>query len=95
MCVSLCTTSPNFVLRYDILYAEKQEVEDKFLHYRREVKNTSSGSAAKEVRILKSVVRNLEEELMHEKSKNQRSTSKRNQEYKALLEEVVTGFMLP
>ncbi|KAJ8044745.1 Coiled-coil domain-containing protein 61 [Holothuria leucospilota] len=74
--------------QYDILYAEKQEVEDKFLHYRREVKNTSSGSAAKEVRILKSVVRNLEEELMHEKSKNQRSTSKRNQEYKSLLEEL-------
>ncbi|PIK41326.1 putative coiled-coil domain-containing protein, partial [Apostichopus japonicus] len=73
---------------YDALLTEKQEIEDDFLRYRREVKNTSSGSAAKEVRILKSVVRNLEEELMHEKSKNQRATNKRNQEYKTLMEEL-------
>ena len=42
----------------------------------------------KEVRVLKSAVRNLEEELMNEKRKYQRAASKRNQEYKTLLEEV-------
>lgn len=52
------------------------------------MKNTSTGSAVKEIRMLKSVTKNLEEELMKEKTRHQRSTSKRSQEYRDLLEEV-------
>ncbi|XP_072031836.1 centrosomal protein CCDC61-like [Amphiura filiformis] len=73
---------------YEDLLQEKQHLEDAFLNFRREVKNTTKGSAVKEVHILKNVVRNLEEELVNEKRKHQRSANKRNQEYKALLEEV-------
>ena len=73
---------------YEDLLQEKQNLEDAFLNFRREVKNTTKGSAVKEVRVLKNVVRNLEEELLNEKRKHQRAASKRNQEYKALLEEV-------
>ena len=57
------------------------------------MKNTTKGSAVKEVRVLKNVVRNLEEELLNEKRKHQRAASKRNQEYKMLLEEVRKGFI--
>ncbi|XP_071787196.1 centrosomal protein CCDC61-like [Asterias amurensis] len=73
---------------YEDLLKEKQNLDDEFLQYRREVKNTSKGTAVKEVRILKTVVRNLEEELMNERRKFQRSSSKRNQDYKNLMEEV-------
>ena len=57
--------------------------------YRREVKNTASGNAAKEIRTLKGVVRNLEQELMREKTEHQRAAQKRGQEYRELLEEVM------
>ncbi|XP_022107012.1 coiled-coil domain-containing protein 61-like [Acanthaster planci] len=73
---------------YEELLKEKQNLDDEFLQYRREVKNTTKGSAAKEVRILKTVIRNLEEELMNERRKFQKASSKRNQEYKNLMEEV-------
>ncbi|XP_072169563.1 centrosomal protein CCDC61-like [Diadema setosum] len=73
---------------YEALLQEKQTLEDAFLRYRREVKNTSTGSAAKEVRILKTAVLNLEEELANERRKYQRSSSKRSQNYRELLEEV-------
>lgn len=70
------------------LLKEKEEIEEEFLRFRREMKNTSTGSAVKEIRMLKSVTKNLEEELMKEKTRHQRSTSKRSQEYRDLLEEV-------
>ncbi|XP_030854400.1 coiled-coil domain-containing protein 61 [Strongylocentrotus purpuratus] len=73
---------------YENLLLEKQEIEDAFLRYRREVKNTATGSAAKEVRILKTAIQNLEEELGNERRKYQRSSSKRSQNYRELLEEV-------
>ena len=73
---------------YEDLLIEKQSLDDQFLQYRREVKHTSQGSAAKEVRALKAIIRNLEEELMGERRKFQRSASKHNQEYKNLMEEV-------
>ncbi|XP_062617834.1 centrosomal protein CCDC61-like [Saccostrea cucullata] len=70
------------------LLKEKEEIEEEFLRYRREMKNTPTGNAVKEIRMLKSVTKNLEEELMKEKTRHQRSTSKRSQEYRDLLEEV-------
>ena len=41
-----------------------------------------------EIRILKGVVKNLEEELMKEKAKHQRAAAKRRKEYQDLMEEV-------
>ncbi|XP_022328744.2 centrosomal protein CCDC61-like isoform X1 [Crassostrea virginica] len=70
------------------LLKEKEEIEEEFLRFRREMKSTSTGSAVKEIRMLKSVTKNLEEELLKEKTRHQRSTSKRSQEYRDLLEEV-------
>lgn len=77
--------------RYRALRREKEELEEAFLQYRRELKQTSEGQAIKEIRILKSVVKNLEEELLKEKTKHQKSASKRGKEYRDLLEEVGEG----
>ncbi|CAL1527795.1 unnamed protein product [Lymnaea stagnalis] len=73
---------------YRRLEREKNELEEEFTAFRREVRLTSVGNSAKDIRALKTVVRNLEEQLMKEKTKYQRSTSKRSQEYRDLLEEV-------
>ena len=70
---------------YDRLLQEKEDTEADFIQYKRELKNTTKGNATKEIRILKNLVKNLEEELMKEKTKHQRSASKRSQEYKQLL----------
>jgi len=70
------------------LEREKQEIEQEFATFRREVRLTSSGSAVKDIRSLRTMVRNLEDQLMKEKTRHQRATSKRSQEYRDLLEEV-------
>ncbi|KAL8589756.1 hypothetical protein ACOMHN_027264 [Nucella lapillus] len=73
---------------YKRLQKEKEEMEQEYLQFRRDMKNTASGGAAKEIRTLKGVVRNMEQELMREKTEHQRSSSKRGHEYRELLEEV-------
>ncbi|CAH1792840.1 unnamed protein product [Owenia fusiformis] len=73
---------------YELVLQEKEDLEADFLKFRRELKNTTTGNAAKEIRILKNVIKNLEEDLLKEKTKHQRSSSKRSQEYRSLLEEV-------
>ncbi|CAG2203446.1 CCDC61 [Mytilus edulis] len=73
---------------YNLMLKEKEELEAEFLHFRREVKTTSTGNAVKEIRILKALTKSLEEDLMKEKTRHQRSTTKRSQEYRDLLEEV-------
>lgn len=73
---------------YNLILKEKEELEAEFLHFRREVKTTSTGNAVKEIRILKALTKSLEEDLMKEKTRHQRSTTKRSQEYRDLLEEV-------
>ncbi|XP_071962054.1 centrosomal protein CCDC61-like isoform X2 [Antedon mediterranea] len=73
---------------YEILLQEKQEIEASFLQFRRELKTTTKGSSVKEIRFLKNAIKNSEEELMNERRKFQRSTAKRNQEFKDLVEEV-------
>ncbi|XP_005106254.1 coiled-coil domain-containing protein 61 [Aplysia californica] len=70
------------------LEREKHELEQEFAAFRREVRLTSGGSAVKDIRALKAMVRNLEDQLMKEKTRHQRSTNKRGQEYRDLLEEV-------
>ena len=73
---------------YRRLEREKAELEQEFASFRREVRLSSGGTAVKDIRALKAVVRNLEEQLMREKTRYQRNTSKRSQEYRDLLEEV-------
>ena len=67
---------------------EKEDRESEFLQYRREMKNTTQGNAVKELKLFKSMARQLEEELMKEKTKHQRHVSKHGQQYRELLEEV-------
>ncbi|GFO03898.1 coiled-coil domain-containing protein 61 [Plakobranchus ocellatus] len=73
---------------YRRLEREKAELEQEFAAFRREVRLSSGGNAVKDIRTLKAVVRNLEEQLMKEKTRYQRNTNKRSQEYRDLLEEV-------
>ncbi|GFS14599.1 coiled-coil domain-containing protein 61 [Elysia marginata] len=73
---------------YRRLEREKTELEQEFAAFRREVRLSTGGNAVKDIRALKAVVRNLEEQLMREKTRYQRNTSKRSQEYRDLLEEV-------
>ncbi|XP_043943437.1 centrosomal protein CCDC61 isoform X2 [Protopterus annectens] len=67
---------------------EKQDLEVTFLHLQDEVKLSKKNSALKEVKILKKIVQSLEEELIKERTKHQRSTSKRSQEYSQVIDEL-------
>ena len=49
---------------------------------------TSKGSATKELRILKTMIKSLEGDLMKEKTKYQKASHKRNTENRRLLDEV-------
>lgn len=49
-----------FSSRNDKLTKEKMEIEKKFETFQREVKHTSKANTAKEIRVLKKVVQNLE-----------------------------------
>ncbi|KAJ1106865.1 hypothetical protein NDU88_004263 [Pleurodeles waltl] len=67
---------------------EKQDAEALLLHLQEEAKLLGKGGALKEVRILKKIVQTLEEELAKERTKHQRSSSKRNLEYRQLADEL-------
>ncbi|XP_068682956.1 centrosomal protein CCDC61-like isoform X1 [Montipora capricornis] len=72
----------------DKLVKEKMEIEKKLETFQREVKHVSKANTAKEIRVLKKVVQNLESDLMKEKSKFQRTINKKNEEHRNLLEEL-------
>ncbi|XP_053405514.1 centrosomal protein CCDC61-like [Mercenaria mercenaria] len=72
----------------EALQKEKEDIETEFLQFRREMKNTTQGNALKELKMFKSMTRQLEEELMKEKTKHQRQVSKHSQQYRDLLEEL-------
>jgi coiled-coil domain-containing protein 61 len=76
------------LLRYQQLLEEKEELEAAFREYRMEVESSDEASAVKEVRMLKNMMKSLEEDLMKETTKNQRMSSKRSQEYRQLMDEV-------
>ena len=78
----------NLFLRIHLLKQEKEEIQSEFDQFKAEVKHTARGNSAKEIRILKNVVKNLEEDLLKEKSKYQRAANKRNTEHRKLLHEV-------
>nr|XP_033811932.1 coiled-coil domain-containing protein 61 isoform X4 [Geotrypetes seraphini] len=74
--------------RVERLAEEKQELEMTMLQLQEEAKLSHKSGALKEVRILKKIVKNLEAELMKERSKYQRTTNKRMQEYQQMAEEL-------
>lgn len=73
---------------YDALLQEKEELEEAFQSFKQEVMLTREGNASKEIRILKKVIRNLEEDIMKERTKHQRYANKKNEEMRALLQEL-------
>ncbi|KAK2147355.1 hypothetical protein LSH36_557g01029 [Paralvinella palmiformis] len=75
-------------VEYDRLVQEKEELESEFLNFRREVKHTKVGSAAKEIRILKDIVKNLEEDLLKERTKYTKAATRRSQEHRRLINEL-------
>ena len=66
----------------------KDEIEAELIEYKREMAVTTKGSATKELRILKTMVKSLEGDLMREKTKYQKASHKRNTENRRLLDEV-------
>ena len=77
---------------YDRLAREKEAVETELSEYRLE--RTNEASSGKEVRILKGMIKNLQEELATGRTRHQRAASKRNQQYRQLADEVCWRFCL-
>lgn len=67
---------------------EKRAVEHELSELRREVSAMSGGSAIKEVRLLKGLIKTLQDELQTLKSRQQRNTGKKTNELKQALDEV-------
>ena len=67
---------------------EYGDLEAEFVEYRRQIGATSKGNAAKEVRALKAIIKNLEQDLAQERTKHQKVSSKRSQQYRRLADEV-------
>ena len=67
---------------------EYDELEAEFVEYRRQIGATSKGNAAKEVRALKAIIKNLEQDIAQDRIKHQKLTSKRGQQYRRLADEV-------
>ncbi|XP_074662181.1 centrosomal protein CCDC61-like isoform X2 [Tubulanus polymorphus] len=79
----------NLGREYDLLRKEKNAIEDELQELQEEMKlsSTKGGSKHRDIRALKTMVKNLEEDLVKEKTKHQRALSKLNSEIKQLLTE--------
>ncbi|BFZ06866.1 hypothetical protein BsWGS_09904 [Bradybaena similaris] len=73
---------------YRRLEREKNDLEQEFAAFRREVRSSTGNSSVQDIRALRTLVKNLEEQLTKEKNLHQRLASKRSQEYRDLLDEV-------
>lgn len=83
----------NLFPRFELLLQEKEEIEAEYLEFKSQMHSSAKGALSKEVKILKGIVKNQEEELLSEKSKYQRAIAKRTQERKQLMEEVIIEMM--
>ncbi|EDV23658.1 uncharacterized protein TRIADDRAFT_57087 [Trichoplax adhaerens] len=72
----------------DKLKQEKEEIEEAFIEYRREIESTSKADITKEIKVLKKIIKNLEQELLKEKSRHHHVSNKRSKEYRSLMEEI-------
>ncbi|XP_062502740.1 centrosomal protein CCDC61-like [Corticium candelabrum] len=73
---------------YDELLREKEELEAAYGKFQLEVKHSQTGNATKEIRVLKKVIHNLEADLLKERSQHQRSSRKKMDENRSLLQEL-------
>jgi len=75
-----------FLFSYDRLLKEKEEVENEFLEYRREMETSSMkrSSSSQEIQILKDFIKALEKDL----ADDQRIITKRKDQYRKVLVEV-------
>lgn len=74
---------------YNKILKEKEEVEAEFLEYQQEMETMSGGErTTKEMKMLKSVIKKLEEELMSLKSEQQRLFLKKNDKYRKVINEL-------
>jgi len=67
---------------------EKDALEAEFHDYRQQIEMTIDGDAAQELRMLRGMVRSLEEELTTLQAKYQRLMLKRSKQCRLLIEEV-------
>jgi hypothetical protein len=74
--------------RNKVLLKEKDDIEEEFLRCKREMKSKPIGNAVKEIEMLKAMNKSLEEQLVKEKARHQKSLSKRSQECRDLMKEV-------
>ena len=82
LCLSRCS--------YDLLAKEKDALEAEFSDYRQQVQISSDDVAGQELRMLRGMVRSLEQELQTSRVKHQRLIMKRNKQCRLLLDEVLT-----
>jgi len=74
--------------RYDLLAKEKDALEAEFDDYRQQMETSTDVDMAKELRMLRGVVRSLEEELTTSQAKHQRLMMKRSKQCQILIDEV-------
>jgi len=67
---------------------EKEALEAEFRDYRRQTELMTDGDVANELRLLRGMVRSLEEELSTSQAKHQRLMAKRNKQCRLLIDEV-------
>jgi len=78
-----------FRCSYDLLAKEKEDLEAEFHEYRRQVETTTDGDVAKELRMLRNMVRSLEDDRRTSQAKYQRMMMKRGQQCRLLIDEVM------
>ena len=78
-----------FSCSFERVVSEKRALEEELLEVRREMNNLNGGTAIKEIRLLKGLIKTLQDELQTLKTKQQRSSGKKTEELKAALLEVM------
>jgi coiled-coil domain-containing protein 61 len=73
---------------YDALQREKEALEDAVEAMQVQLLSVGEENASKQLKMLQKVIRNLEEEVMQERSKHQRYVNKKTEEMRALMQEL-------
>jgi coiled-coil domain-containing protein 61 len=82
------SSSSSLQRKYESLLHDKENLESAYEELHEEMKGHSGRGYDKEIRGLKKVIKNLEENNLKEKNKHQRIIIKKNEEIKNLIEEV-------
>ena len=79
---------------YDLLAKEKDALEAEFRDYRQQMEISADDVVAKELRMLRGMVRSLEEERQASQAKHQRLMMKRSKQCRLLIDEVDSKLVL-